>query len=320
MPISVSIIAIAVLFYVLGRSADLIVGGIRDMSEKLGIRVFVLGIVLGFFTSVPELSIAVHSVVNNLPRLSAGNLIGGIFVLFGFVLGGSIIVQRSIATDRIIRAFIPTALFIFLPIILALDGRLTAIDGWILIIGYVLSLTYLYLQFQKEGERMLLKERDGIFRIVSMIACGVVLVGATSYALMYISTALLQRFALPPFLVGLLVFSFGTNLPEILVTVRSWRRHIRELSVSNLFGSALANVFIIGLTAASRTVPFTVNLQFYLLALLMATLLVSLVVFSYTRLRLTRWEGVALLGLYLLFVLLHSGLLVAHCSGVVECQ
>ncbi|MBI4262560.1 sodium:calcium antiporter [Candidatus Uhrbacteria bacterium] len=320
MPIPVTLIAIIVLFYVLGKGADLIVFGIRDVSKKIGVRVFVLGIVLGFFTSVPELSIAAHAIVTNLPQLSVGNLIGGIFVLFGFILGGSIAVERTVVTSRILQAFIPIALFLFLPFLLAFDGVLNALDGWIMIIGYVLLVTFLYLRFEREGERVPTTLRDGIARDIFWIIAGIILVGAASYALVNLTTALLIQFSVPTFLLGLIVFSLGTNLPEIFVTLRSWSKHIRELSLSNLLGSALANIFIIGLTAASRPVPFTIDIYFFLLAALMATLLLALVFFAYTRERFTRAEGIALLCLYALFLILHSGFLVAACAGVVRCN
>ncbi|KKW34705.1 MAG: K+dependent Na+ exchanger related-protein [Parcubacteria group bacterium GW2011_GWB1_53_43] len=125
-----------VLFFLLAKAADIIIVGIREISEKLKVNLYVAGIMLGFFTSLPEMSIAWSALASRAVSVSSGNLYGGIIVLFGFILGLSLVANRNVRTDGRWRSILPITLYLALPVLLALDGVLGAIDSGILILGY----------------------------------------------------------------------------------------------------------------------------------------------------------------------------------------
>ena len=79
--------ALVILFYLLGKSADLMVLNVRRLGEALGVKIFAFGIVLGFLTSFPEIAVGVNSLLLDIRSLSLGNLFGGILVTFGLILG-----------------------------------------------------------------------------------------------------------------------------------------------------------------------------------------------------------------------------------------
>jgi len=82
MPNSFIVIAIVILFYLLGKAADLITASVREASGSYGARVFISGILLGLITSLPEFVVAINAFIDGVPLLSIGNLLGGTVVLF----------------------------------------------------------------------------------------------------------------------------------------------------------------------------------------------------------------------------------------------
>lgn len=87
------------LFIILGIAADVVVRNIKYIATVLKVRLFAFGIVLGLATSLPELSVGINAMMNEASSLSVGNLLGGIIVIFGLILGTSLIFNRSVETD-----------------------------------------------------------------------------------------------------------------------------------------------------------------------------------------------------------------------------
>ncbi len=134
------------LFIVLGFGADLVVFNLKEIGNKLGLKLFFLGMILGVVTSLPELAVGINSAIRGLPAISAGNLLGGIIVLFGLVLGTSLLLHKEVKTDGEIKSFLPVALIIILPIFLSLDGKLGIFDGTLMILVYLILLWFIYRQ------------------------------------------------------------------------------------------------------------------------------------------------------------------------------
>lgn len=299
MTIISSLLTLTFLFYVLGRSADTIIYNLRRIGAGLGLNLFFLGIVLGLFTSLPEFAVGVNAIINDAPSIAIGNLFGGLFVLFGLILGSSLILNRSVRTASNALLWPLAILYLITPLFLGLDGNLSPLDGMILITAYVALLFYASRIYKHHHRHVLYRNQiSAIFWVIT----GLVLIIVVSNVIVRTTLALLASLGLPPFVIGLLAFSVGTNLPEIIVILRSWRRHARELSVSSLLGSALANVCILGLLAAMRTLPITIDASFVIMTSFLLVLMLSLFSFASTARLLTRAEGIALLGIYVLFV------------------
>lgn len=299
MAILSGLLTLTFLFYVLGRSADTIISNLRRIGAGLGLNLFFLGIVLGLFTSLPEFAVGVNAIINDVPSMAIGNLFGGLFVLFGLILGSSLILNRSVRTASSALLWPLAVLYLVAPLFLGLDGNLSSRDGAILITTYIALLFYASRIYRHHRRRVLYRDQiSAIFWVIT----GLVLVIVVSNIIVRTTLALLAGLGLPPFIIGLLAFSIGTNLPEIIVILRSWQRHARELSVSSLLGSALANVCILGLLAAMHTLPVTIDTSFIIMASFLLVLVLLLFSFASTARRLTRAEGIALLGIYVLFV------------------
>jgi cation:H+ antiporter len=294
---------IALLFYALGKSADLVIVNIKLLGERTGTKIFFLGLILGFLTSLPELSIGINSVIKKVENLSLGNLFGGIIILFSLILGGNLIVNRKINPDGKLQSLLPILIFVGLPFFFVLDGLLSRNEGLILIFLYFFMLYNFYLTSREQVSEKTKIEIVEILKKSLLVILGLVLLVLISNLIVELTIPLLEKYGLSTFFVGLVIFSLGTNMPEITVMIRSWFKHISDLSFSNILGSAMANVLIAGMVAFLKPVTVRINISYYFLFGITILLLGLIHYFYENDFALTRREGVILAAIYALFLL-----------------
>lgn len=301
------LLAIAGLFYLLGKAADLVVVSVRKIGERFGIKVFFLGLIIGFLTSLPEFSIGINALIDDIADISFGNLIGGIFVLFGLVLGLSLILNRRIKTDGKLSTVLPIVAYPFIPLLMGLDGTISMLDGAVIVLLYFFIIYHAYVMGRHiENKMRITLTRKEIMRVFFSLVAGIAFIIIISHLIVTLSLSLLARFNVSTLLTGLLFFSIGTNLPEIIVTIRSWKRNVEELSLSNIFGSALANILIIGLFAFMSPISVAANGFYFVTIVCMAAALGFFAYFYETGREITQREGIALFGVYITFVIIQS--------------
>ena len=295
--------AIVALFYLLGKSADVVVINVKKIADKLGIRVFFLGLILGFLTSLPELLVGINSMIGNVSEISVGNLFGGIVVIFGLILGASAVVNRKIKTDGHPLHILPMLAFILFTIFLGADGIFTQFEGFVCVIAYFVLIFVLYNGRKKDVKRNIYIPRKELVKNFFLMAGGIILVILFSNLIIKLTLFVLKEVSVSPFVIGLIFFSLGTNLPEIVVAIRSWKRHIQELSISNLMGSAIANGLIVGILSSIKPIFVEINFSYVNTAIFISIIFGLFLYFYKTNKALTRNEGFVFLCLYALFII-----------------
>jgi len=122
--------------------------------------------------------------------------------------------------------------------------------------------------------------------------------------------AVATRLRISPLVIGLTIVSFGTSLPEMLVTMMSGLQGNADLAIANLIGSNIANVLLIlGVAAIVRPLPVrdsTVvsEIPFSLTAAILVGFLANAALFQdHHELSISRLDGAILLFFFFLFVL-----------------
>lgn len=300
---SSQIFLLFVLFFLLAKAADIVIVGIRGIAEKLSINLYFAGILLGFFTSLPEMSIAWSTLASRAVDASVGNLYGGTIVLFGFILGFSLIANRVVRTDGKWESIVPITLYLALPILLAVDGHLGSVDSGILILGYFLVLYYTFTKHEPLEVSAPRKQREAVAPEVITIMAGLVGVFLSAHLIVRTTLSIIVLYPLPLFSVGLIAYGLGTNLPEIVISIRSWRQNIRDLSVSNLLGSAITNGLILGALAFASPLLILRDPQFMITGIALIGLLAIVTIAYHSHRCFTRKEGFALIAAYGAFLL-----------------
>lgn len=318
--IVVAIIALPILFLILGKSANILIDNLQYIAKKTKTNPIILGAILGFFTTIPELAVGINAIGNDISQVSLGNIWGGVIVLFTLILGTAIIFNQKIKTDGRLNFVLPSFVYIMLSIFLAYTGRLNWRDGVILISFY-----FLYVKFIrgrpssrskdfKAGDietKLTIKQR--IFGAlkhwhhnykkeinVSFLALLVILL--SSHLIVNQSQILLNYFKVSPFIIGLLLFSVGTNLPELTITIRSAFKKAGDLSFGHLVGAATNSTAILGVLALFHTFTVPVDRSFTILSIVIFLVLALVLSFYLSRKSFDRWEGYTLLGIYFAFI------------------
>ncbi len=298
-----AILFLILLFFLLSKSADLIVLNLRKTGEKLGIKIFILGIILGIMTSTPEMAIGINSTLMNVPDMSFGNLVGGTIVLLALILGISLILNRKIKTEENSWPFLATLIVLFMPLILAFKGRLNEIDGIIMIISYILIVYFLYKKNKSiNWPKIEIVNSKEIIKHIFWILIGIVLLTIISDLIVKTTMFVLRNHNISPFIIGLLFYSIGTNLPELIIAIRSFKRKVEELSFSNLIGSAISNVLMLGFLSFIKPIDINIDVAYFFLIIFNISLFVLIYIFYRTDQLLSRREGFVLLMMYLVFI------------------
>ena len=258
-------------------------------------------------TAIPELSVGLNAVADKQPSIFVGDLLGATLTLFGLVIpllaifGHRIKLVHQLSTTKLQLAMI----IAFLPVIFVFDGTLSQIEAILSIAGY--TLLFLVIEKTKDLNEKLHDiivdgKQDGLVNVVK-ITVGIGLVIISSKLIVEQTINLSTVIGLSPFVVSLLVLGIGTNLPELSVALRSIISHQEIFAFGDYIGSAAANTFIFGILILLQG-PFVITGNHFDITFL-AFMLIFILFYIFIRKDsyLSRQEGIALLGLYWLYIL-----------------
>lgn len=262
---------------------------------------------MGFLTSATEISVAFASFANKEVEVSTGNLLGGIIVLFLFLIPLLSILFNGIRLTHTMSkpAFLLNVLALMIPGIVFVDGTLTIIESLVLLGagGFVYFLMIFSKREKFKTEEINKKQAGKLSKRLFLIIIGMVLLIVSSDFLVQGLVDLAISLQVDPFLISLIGLSVGTNLPEITLAVKSVLLGRKDMAIGNYMGSATFNILILsvlGLASGGITVQsdFTVTLIISVVGLFLFWL------FMITKSKLSRLEGLALFALYIAFLLM----------------
>lgn len=305
--IGIFLLSLSVLWFFAGMLLDS-VGRIatRLCRSGFGTAFFVLG----FLTSIGEIAVAVNAGIGGVPGVSAGNLAGASFVIlllivpFLAVAGNGMSIKGLVSKETLTF----TLIIIGLPLLLLADGNVSMLEGAFAIVAY-LALAY-SIRNRPEGKvsnvclPVSKKDHKGLIIDAAKILIGAVAVFIASHFLVEESVAVATYISVPASLIGLLLLSVGTNIPEIVIAVRAVLRKQKDIAFGDYLGSAAANVPIFGALALFTGGFMVESSQFVATALLALVGFVLFYVFTHTHSELSRKEGTVLLLFYAGFVLI----------------
>lgn len=290
---------------VLPLAADRFVVSASRISRALGLSPILVGALLvGFGTSLPEMVVSGLAAAQGDPDFAVANVVGSNVANLALVLGVAATIRPITANRGLIRkegtlVLVVTVLYVALHI----NGDVQRWEGVVLLLVLVLALALL-IRWSESGR---LDDEDDLERYVTMrreLVLGVIAMVLTVVA----ATVLVEgadRLAFEldiqsAFIAATLV-AVGTSLPELATAVAAVRRHEADLVLGNVLGSNLFNALAVG-GIAGIIGPGTIASGFgvLLLVLLGVTIVTGLLVA--TGGRLSRGEGIALLGVFVLFI------------------
>ncbi len=338
LPIWGLILVLVAAILMVSRGADLVVDQAVLVSEIWHMDKVVVGAtVVSFGTTLPETAVSVAAAVSGEPGLALGNAVGSILCNIGLVLGIAllirpIVLERKAMNRQSLLQLASAVVLVSLSLVfqpegsrLVDGGRLTQGAGFVMV-GLLVAYTWYSVVAARmgrvsqassgaSGAAATLHDEadpgpDGIpptWRILVLLALGIVLVITGSRALVFAASEFALRIGVPPSVVAATLVAFGTSTPELVTAIAAARRGHGELALGNVLGANVLNsLFVAGLSAAVTAGGLLVQPTFY--ALLYPAMLLILtafaVILSFSRTRLPRSLGLVLLASYVVVTVL----------------
>lgn len=241
---------------VIWLSAGMLIRSIREIARifhKSGF--FVSFFVLGFLTSIGEISVAVNSTLEDVPQISAGNLVGASFVLLMFVIPLLAVIGKGIHLKKMLltRNLAFALAVIVLPSIIVLDGNISWDEGIILLLAYGALLFALLREKPQNHEETAVKGKKNALRFDFLkIVIGAAAIFAAGHVLVSESVYFAELLHIPGSLIALFALSIGTNIPELAVGVRAVLEKETDIAFGDYVGSAVVNTAIFGFLALAN--------------------------------------------------------------------
>lgn len=215
--------------------------------------------ILGTLTSISEFSVAVHATATGFPGVSVGNLVGGSFVVLLFIVPVLAIAGKGIAVNAAVskRSLLFVLAAVALPVVLVLDGDVTRTEGLLAILSYV---TIGYMLYRERAlinacdirEEAVLYGIRPLLRDFGRIIVGSIAIFIAAHILVTQSIFFATALNVAPAVVGLVLLSIGTNIPEIAIALRSILRGKADIAFGDYLGSAAMNTLIFGLVGLAN--------------------------------------------------------------------
>jgi cation:H+ antiporter len=303
-------------FLLIWIGSGLAIKAVERVSRIMRVSSFMVSfIVLGFFTSVGELSVGVNAIIENDPEIFVGNLIGASIVIFMLIVPLLAITGNKIRVTKEFQGFnLPASLIVIsLPVLLALDGVVSRTDALITIFLFVFLIVSLQARkgIMERVKELSPRSSVKIGKEMVKIVAGLLIIFLASKVVVDQTLYFSASLNISPFLISLVLISFGTNIPELSLVFRSVFARSNQVAFGDYVGSATFNTFLMGILALVYGKPVELTNSYVVSLLFLVVGLLAFYYFARTKNTISRLEGLALLGLYLLFlateVFLHRG-------------
>jgi cation:H+ antiporter len=280
-----------------------------SISLKFNIPKILIGMtVVSFATSAPELIISIKSALIGSPDLAISNVVGSNIANIGLVLGLTILLSPIKTNKDIYKIDWPIMMFASILFLIFLnDGMIKAYEGVILIFLLIGSIAFL-IKYQKQTEEDIdlevVSDESMSKSILFLILGGFFLYLGSEW---FVSGAidLANIFGVSERIIGITVVSIGTSIPELVTSLVALFKKEKGVSLGNLIGSNIFNVFaVLGITSiVSPLILEDLNILNYdiYVMLFFAAIVFPLIFFPKKHI-LGRLEGLIILSCYFFYI------------------
>ena len=312
----VNLAVLAVAFVLLSKGADYLVNGSVGVAHRLNVPKVIIGIVLvSFGTTMPEFTVSVISAIQDHAEIALGNAVGSVIVNVGVALALGVLVSATVFDiDKSVYTSVGIVFFsvAILTFVLGLDGKITRIEGGILILGLVVYLSYLIVTEKRRKERDYEREaveeleehttEGTLVKHIAVFVGGLAIVVISSRFLVESAVNVAQHFGVSETIIGLTIIAIGTSLPEVATCIVASRRGHGDLAFGDIMGANILNLlWIVGGAAVARPIIVTTREIFFMFPCMIG-MVGTMFLLALHRHELAKWNAVVLMVLYAAYV------------------
>lgn len=299
--------------------AEALVRGAARLANLVGLSPLIIGLtVVAWGTSSPELVVSISASLQNHPEISLGNVIGSNIFNVLFILGASALIIPLVVSSHLIKLDVPIMIICSIALfVMGLDGKLSLIDGILLIAGLVIYTSVLLIKNKNEkqglsdeftreyGQQSIDKPHIALFKHLLFIISGLALLVIGSRLLVEGARLIALQMGISQLVIGLTVIAAGTSLPEAATSIVASLRGERDIAVGNIVGSNIFNILcVLGFATifAPDSIEISKSILYFDIPVMIAVAVACLPVF-FTGNLIARWEGALFLAYYAVYML-----------------
>jgi len=259
--------------------------------------------IVALISILPETLISINSAIEGMPEFGVGTLFGSnvadLCLIFGILV---IYAGKGLKiSSRVLKDVHYYPLFLLIPLIFGLNGRFSRLEGVFLVVAGI----YFYITVYNNGKVHPKAEpkRNGRIKSLFLLLFSMALLLVGAHFTVTSATAVAHILHVAPLLVGMLVVSLGTTMPELFYSLKSIKRKDDGLAIGDLMGTVLADAtIVVGVLALIAPFNFPVKIIYITGAFMLVSSLI-VVWFMRSARFVSRKEGLFLIGFWALYVI-----------------
>lgn len=289
-------------FVLLIKGADYFVEGSSSLAKILKIPSVIIGLTIAAMgTSAPEASVSINAALAGNNDIAISNVVGS-NIFNGMVVVGVCAFFAAFKTNHeILQRDMPVNILITLILCFMMwDGRLSRIEGVLLLAGMTVYIGSMILSAMKNRETVEDKKRISLPKSILFIIGGLVAVIFGGNLVVDKACVIATNLGVSQNFIGLTIIAIGTSLPELVTSIVATRKGDSGLALGNAIGSNIFNIlFILGMSAVIS--PLNVLGESVIDCVILLATAIVLFLFAFTKKEMNRWEGIACIGMYVIY-------------------
>ena len=319
-----ALMAVAVVLFVVGlvaiiKGGDWFVDSASWFAEATGIPKFVVGAtVVSFATTLPELLVSVRAAMNGSAQLALGNAVGSVTANTTLIMGVSLVAMAGAVNRKsfALKAGLLVAAAVGLTA-LSLGG---ALPTWSAFVLWAIFLIFMFSNLIEGKKAAASDETDSYEKkeipkklLFFVLGTAGIVLGAEF--LVGSGQTIAKSMGISEAIIGFTVIALGTSLPELVTTLTAIKKKESGLSVGNIVGANIIDTTLIlplcavlgGEALPVERVNLVLDFPVCIAACVVA------VVPTIIQGKFKKWQGVALLTIYVAYM----ALLILNETGVI---
>lgn len=303
------------------KGGDWFVDSASSIARRFRIPEILIGAtVVSIGTTLPEVMVSLQGAIGGQGSMAYGNATGSIICNTALIAAITIAIKPSVADKKsmkipVIFFYTAAAIYVF---VAYFSKNFSRAIGIVLLAVFVIYMAYAVISAFKNPQTELSehnsepnKETEGsMIKDILLLVIGAVCIAFGANFLIDSATAIAKALHVPETVIALTIVALGTSLPELVTAITSLVKGHGALSLGNIIGANLFNLVLVSgvsITAAPFPLPSEKTFMGYNASLVidmpvMLAVMSILCIPALIRGKLSRWQGILLLCIYVAFL------------------
>ena len=226
-------------FILLIKGADFFVEGSSSLAGILKVPSVIIGLtIVAMGTSAPEASVSINAALAGSNDIAISNVVGSNIFNGLVVVGICAFLHSFMPHGEILKRDMPLNILVTVVLCLMfLDGRLSRIEGAVLLLGMIVYLGFMIYSARKNREEGEPGKILSLPRSLLYIAGGLAAVIFGGDLVVDKACIIATNFGVSQNFIGLTIIAIGTSLPELVTSIVATKKGDSGLALGNAIGS-----------------------------------------------------------------------------------